>query len=216
MVKVSNFTSGKFKGYLDMRDGSDSDNKGVQYFIDQLDKLANALVREINSIHENGFTYPDPNVPGSESQNNIPFFEGDSAGDIRVSDEIMENVFNIATSSEPIDGYMNTGNNETLLEILNLRESKSIEGIYNFEDFIRSYVTELGVSTGYANNMLSNQRFLLNNIETHRESISGVHLDEEMANMVKFEKSYQAAARLIAALDEMLEILVNRTGVVGR
>ncbi len=47
-------------------------------------------------------------------------------------------------------------------------------------------------------------------------SISGVSIDEEMANMVKFEKSYQAAARILTALDEMLDVLINRVGLVGR
>jgi len=215
-IKVANFTTGRFKGYLDMRDGNSSDNKGIQYFIQQLDTLAEHLINDINNIHKLGYTYPDPSDPNAESINGILFFDGSDAGDIRVHEEIMKNVFNIAASSEKIDGHMNSGNNEILIEILKLRESKNIEQIHNFEDFIRSFVAELGVATGYANNMYSNQNFLLSSIETQRESVSGVNLDEEMANMVKYEKSYQAAARLISALDEMLEVLINRTGVVGR
>lgn len=215
-VKIDNFTSGKLKGYLDVRDGADSNNKGIQYFINQLDKLAEKLVSEINEIHENGWTYPDPNIPGDESVQGIPFFTGTKASDIRVADEIMNNVFNIAASGKKIVGSLDTGNNETLLDLLELRESKSIEGVYNFEDFMRGYVTELGVSTSYASNMVNNQEFLLNNIENHRQSISGVSLDEEMANMVKYEKAYQASARMITAMDEMLDIIINKLGIVGR
>jgi flagellar hook-associated protein 1 FlgK len=64
--------------------------------------------------------------------------------------------------------------------------------------------------------MSDNQRILVNQTDTLRMSTSGVSIDEEMANMVKFQHSYNAAARLITAMDEMIDTLVNRMGVVGR
>ncbi|PIU67820.1 MAG: hypothetical protein COS84_03280 [Armatimonadetes bacterium CG07_land_8_20_14_0_80_40_9] len=53
-------------------------------------------------------------------------------------------------------------------------------------------------------------------LENRREEISGVSLDEEMANMVKYQNSYQAAARMFTTMDEMLDIVINRMGLVGR
>lgn len=50
----------------------------------------------------------------------------------------------------------------------------------------------------------------------NKESISGVSLDEEMTNMIKFQNAYNANARMTNVFDEMLDLLVNRLGTVGR
>jgi flagellar hook-associated protein 1 FlgK len=53
-------------------------------------------------------------------------------------------------------------------------------------------------------------------VDASRESVSGVNIDEEMTNMLAFQHGYQAAGRLVTAIDEMLDTLINRTGLVGR
>ncbi|WP_026911638.1 flagellar hook-associated protein FlgK [Patulibacter minatonensis] len=52
-------------------------------------------------------------------------------------------------------------------------------------------------------------------LQDRRESVSGVAIDEEMANLVRFQRGYQAAARTLSVMDEMLDQLINRTGRVG-
>jgi flagellar hook-associated protein 1 FlgK len=64
--------------------------------------------------------------------------------------------------------------------------------------------------------MYDNQTLLVDQLENRRESTSGVSLDEEMANMIKYQHSYTAAARIINTMDEMLDLIVNRLGLVGR
>ncbi|MCL6577618.1 flagellar basal body rod C-terminal domain-containing protein, partial [Kyrpidia sp.] len=49
-----------------------------------------------------------------------------------------------------------------------------------------------------------------------RQSVSGVSIDEEMANMIRFQQAYGASARMVTAIDQMLDKLINGTGVVGR
>ena len=53
-------------------------------------------------------------------------------------------------------------------------------------------------------------------IDTRRETVAGVNLDEEVANMIRYQHAYNAAARMITAIDEMLDVIVNRMGIVGR
>jgi flagellar hook-associated protein 1 FlgK len=53
-------------------------------------------------------------------------------------------------------------------------------------------------------------------IENSRQSVQGVSLDEEMANLVKYQHAYEAAARVITVMDEALSTLITRTGIVGR
>jgi flagellar hook-associated protein 1 FlgK len=64
--------------------------------------------------------------------------------------------------------------------------------------------------------MADNQEILVGEMDKRRESIMGVSLDEEMANMVRFQHAYNASARILTAIDEMLDTLINRVGLAGR
>ena len=52
-------------------------------------------------------------------------------------------------------------------------------------------------------------------VDDRRQSVSGVSLDEEMSNLVRFQRAYQASSRAMSTMDEMLDVLINRTGRVG-
>jgi flagellar hook-associated protein 1 FlgK len=52
-------------------------------------------------------------------------------------------------------------------------------------------------------------------VDAARESVAGVNIDEEMTNMLSYQHAYSAAGRLVTAIDEMLDVLINRTGRVG-
>lgn len=84
------------------------------------------------------------------------------------------------------------------------------------EDFIKSLVANLGVDAEQSGNVVKNQKLLVNNFTINRESVSGVSLDEEMTNMIKFQNAYNANARMTNVFDEMLDLIVNRLGTVGR
>lgn len=86
----------------------------------------------------------------------------------------------------------------------------SLDGYYN------SLVGALGVQSDNAQNMAESQTVLVNQIVNWRESVSGVNMDEEMSNMIRFQKGYNAAARMMTTMDEMLDKLINGTGAVGR
>ena len=60
------------------------------------------------------------------------------------------------------------------------------------------------------------QAVITSQVDDDRESVSGVSLDEEMTNMLAYQHGYQAAARLVTTIDQMLDVLINRTGIVGR
>lgn len=85
-----------------------------------------------------------------------------------------------------------------------------------FDDFYRSTVAQLGIYSMEAERMVENQTLLVGQLENKKEAISGVSLDEEMTNMIRFQHAYTASARVINTMDEMLELIVNRLGMVGR
>src|SRR5699024_2314239 len=82
--------------------------------------------------------------------------------------------------------------------------------------FYQSLVGEMGVNIQESNKMADNTNILLSQVNNQRQSVSSVSLDEEMSNMVKFQHAYNAAARSMTSIDEMLDRIINRTGFVGR
>lgn len=108
------------------------------------------------------------------------------------------------------------GDGRNMLNLLNTRHDIDMFDWGAPEDFVKSLVSNLGVDTDQANNVVSNQKLLVNNFTINRESVSGVSLDEEMTNMIKFQNAYNANARMTNVFDEMLDLVVNRLGTVGR
>jgi flagellar hook-associated protein 1 FlgK len=84
------------------------------------------------------------------------------------------------------------------------------------DELYRRTVVALGVEAQAAGRRVEIQDNILSQIDAARESESGVSLDEEMTNMLAFQKAYEGAARFMSTIDQMLDTLINRTGVVGR
>lgn len=82
--------------------------------------------------------------------------------------------------------------------------------------FYQSVIGDMGVQASQAKQMLKNTNTLLESALIRRDSVSAVSLDEEMTNMIKFQHAYNAAARNITMVDEMLDKIINSMGLVGR
>lgn len=81
------------------------------------------------------------------------------------------------------------------------------------DDFYNSLISRLGTEAREAKQEYTTQNELMVELENMRQSVMGVNLDEEMANMVQFQQSYNASARMISTLNEMLDTIINRLGV---
>lgn len=84
------------------------------------------------------------------------------------------------------------------------------------DDFIKSLVSNLGVDAQDAYRVAANQEMLVKEYHVDRDSVMSVSLDEEVSSMMKFQTAYAANARMVNVFDEMLDLLVNRLGLVGR
>jgi flagellar hook-associated protein 1 FlgK len=216
---------GKLKGYLDNRDGATNDRMGIPYFIQQLNSFARALAEEFNRVHKDGWTLPEGE---NESRTGIEFFTHDrgqafdpskiTAKNITLTQDILDSVYNIAASGQEVDKTQpdKQGDNAIALELARLRDRKDLPGIGNFEDFTKKLIADLAVESSHSQKMLEGQQILADSLNTNRLSISGVSLDEEMTMMIQYQHAYAAAARTISVMDEALDILINRTGLVGR
>lgn len=113
-------------------------------------------------------------------------------------------------------GNVASGDNAVLLgECLKQKTSPTL-GDKSLDGYYSSLIGTLGVQSENAQRTADNQQALVDQIVNWRESISGVNMDEEMTYMIKFQKGYNAAARVLTTMDEMLDKLINGTGVVGR
>jgi flagellar hook-associated protein 1 FlgK len=89
-------------------------------------------------------------------------------------------------------------------------------GSVSANSLYQSLIVRLGVDGRTAQEMSANQDILVQHLQRRREAVSGVSLDEEATNLVRLQHAYQAAARFLTAVDQMLDRLINETGIVGR
>jgi flagellar hook-associated protein FlgK len=80
----------------------------------------------------------------------------------------------------------------------------------------RTMIVKLGVQAAVAIRNQDIQAVISTQVDAARESVAGVNIDEEMTNMLTFQHAYAAAGRMVTAIDETLDVLINRTGLVGR
>lgn len=94
--------------------------------------------------------------------------------------------------------------------------AQRIANLLGPDELYRGVIVRLGVDAQTANRRVEIQGSILEQVDAAREAEAGVNLDEEMANMVAFQHAYNAAARMMTAMDEALDVLINRTGLIGR
>ena len=214
---------GRLYGHMRMAGSLDKDLQGIPFYMNELNELARAIAQDINDIHQQGYTYP---YDGKESRSGINFFhvasrqdEGGNtiydystltAGNLRLSDEVKESPFNIAASDKPIDlsaGSTESGNN---LNARRLFETLSQNGYY---DRLNSIVADLAIETDTVQNIKTTKNTLLISVDTQRQSLSSVSMDEETTNLIMFQQTYNACARVVTTISEMIDTLINRMGV---
>jgi flagellar hook-associated protein 1 FlgK len=179
----------------------------------RLNAMLNVMLREINYIHKSGTTLKDPPTPGSD------FFEAINAskplemGNIQLNSNLSD-LSNITASKSG-----GTGDNANALEIANLRNKALIgdsTGILSIDDYYQSIILHMGNSGSDAVRIAESQSKLVQSADSYRTSITGVSMDEEMSNMMKYKFAYDAASRVLNVVDTMMETIVNKLGIVGR
>ena len=86
-------------------------------------------------------------------------------------------------------------------------------GTATFDEYYGSLVADIGNDVRGISSQLDHQKDMLHQLEIRRQSVSGVSLDEEMADLVRFQHAFEASARLINIADEMMQTVI---GLVGR
>ena len=178
----------------------DSYNTILPSSLTTLDGVAAALVSATNTAHANGFV-------GATPAGNFFDPARTTARTIRLDASIVANVANIAASG--ISGE--PGDNSVAIAMSRLRDTPvSINGqTASISEGYRTVVASIATSVNGAQGTATAARTLATQSDTRRESIKGVSIDEEMVNLMKFQQSYAAAARLVSVVDEISNTLIN-------
>lgn len=183
---------GSLHGAIEARDGA------VQKLRDNLNALAASLISEINKVHRTGF--------GKDGTTGYDLFEGAGAADIRVNQALVADPAKLHVS----DTSGNVGNNGIALALARLE--KTPQAALGNQTFSQSYartVATLGESLSSVNEQIADQTVVTNMLSQQRDSLSAVSLDEEMTDLIKYQKAYQASAQVINIVNEMLDTVIN-------
>lgn len=135
-------------------------------------------------------------------------FSDDVAARIRINGRVAADHTRVATSTTA--GGV-PGNGQRALDIANLQSAKTMGDPKGetYENFFASVVTRVGLDTQEAIRQVNNFTLHVETLTNRREEISGVSIDEELINMERFQKAYNASARLFQTLTEMVDVLLN-------
>lgn len=182
----------------------------------QLDTYVEGIADAVNELHRQGYTLTGNH--GTDFFVKSDPYKSTWAGNIKLS-EAIDSLSEIAVSESFIANTepREIGDGKIAEAIAKIRYN----GVFNDgkttpDNFYRDMITDFGISANEAITMKNSHEMVINQIDDRRSSLSGVSLDEEMTEMIKFQHAYNANARLINAVDEMIENIVNRMGVVGR
>jgi flagellar hook-associated protein 1 FlgK len=188
-------TGGSMQGTIDARDGELATMQGG------INTLASTLITQVNAVHSGGFSLTG--TPGAN------FFNGSDAATITVNASLANNPSLIQASSSATA----TGDNSVALQLADLA-SATQSGLNNqtFGDSYDETVAALGNSLQTANDQVTNQTAVTNMLSTQRSSVSGVNVDQEMTNLMSFQRAYEASAQLVTTVNTMMgDVLAMKT-----
>jgi len=185
-------TSGRVHGTLDARDG------GLKNLRSGINDLAKSLIDEVNALHTAGFA-----LDGSTGR---AFFLGSSAADIRVNQALLDD-----PSSLQVSGSATARGDNRVAKALSQLGNQPIAALdgQTLGNAYNRIVGRLGEDLSSVNQQLADQKVVAELLKGQRDSVSGVSIDEEMADLTRFQRGYQASAKLINTIDEMMDTTLS-------
>ncbi|WP_199749303.1 flagellar hook-associated protein FlgK [Exiguobacterium sp. SH0S7] len=205
--------NGKLKALVEMygESGSEGIDGAFTVMLKDLDEMALQFATAFNSAHSG-------NMDATGAAGTNQFFENiTSAAEITVGDDIMKNLDLIAASK---DGNIGDGSGALALADLKNQALAFTGGSVTTNSSIGKYyqnvIGNMAVQASQSGSLAKSTFALMASSDQRRQSVSAVSLDEEMTMMIQYQHAYNAAARNITAVDEMLDKIINGMGVVGR
>jgi len=181
------------------------------------------MTDEINAIHFSGFS--------SNDVTHLNFFEPmpdqlgmtdkqDALLNLKVNQELIDDPSLLAVSGYDKEYFAETGvlrsagagDNSVVMDITGLRSKPVFEDGGTLIDNYSSIFSTIGIISKSTQATTYTQEQIMLNLENRKKQVSGVSLDEEMTNLIKFQQAYNASARVISTVNSMLDTLINQLG----
>lgn len=227
--------SGQIGGILEMG-GSEANKLTIKSVMDELDTLAYNFANEFNTIQING-RYMDTSVDPPELSNNttnpidgaLPlgpdpeiFFEDPAlgalpgapdgfAGTIAVNEAIINDPYQIAAADAGLTGaeFTETGDGSNALKMAQLRDTTvAALGGATTEQFITNLVGDVGSKANSIKNNYDIKQNVAQQVQLKRESVVGINLDEEMTDLIRFQRSYEASAKVFNVVNQNIQTIL--------
>lgn len=186
-------SDGRIKGLLEQRD---TDLVGR---IADLNTLIGQIVTDVNTAHAAGFAM--------DTTTGHNFFSGTDASDIAIDATIVANP-NLVSAATTVTGAPGDGGNASVISDLEYAQSL-LGGTATYDDFYSGFVSSIGVATRETESLLESQSLVLEQLDQMRQGASGINLDEEMIQLMEYQRAYEAAGRMVSIFDEMLDLVIN-------
>ena len=212
-ISVS-FQSGKVSSLIKVR------NTGLRKLQDDVDNIAFQFAQAVNGIHRQGYVNRNIEI-GADGKplpvdkrgptTGINFFADPISSDgfansIDLSDEVKADLTNVTTGLAP----NSPGDNRVAIAISKLQHEKILgDGTTTLEEKFLQTIGNIGLETGKARLDAEQSRGILAQAKTMRERLVGVSIDEETANMVRYQHAYEASAKVMADADDMFKTIIS-------
>ena len=194
--------NGQIAGLIETRD------ELIPRYLAELNRVARTLVEQVNAIHMAGY--------GLGGTTGVAFFDPNftEAKNLELNVEIVldKNKIAASDSANPDD----RSNGRVAILLADLRNALIMSNqTSTINQFYQSLIGSLGVEAREASSFNQNSELIAQQIDNQRQSVQGVSLDEEMANLIKSQHAFDAAARVITVMDDALDTVISKMGIVG-
>lgn len=189
-----------------LESGESNEYKGVPHYMNKLNKFVRTFANEFNNIYKQGQT------DSGETNKELFTFRGDTetAYNFEVSEEILNNIDNLATRYNKNNGESDNGLINDLISIK--QQSKAFDN-GKPSTYMELVISQAGIDTRKAESFNINKENAVNIVQNQRLSNSGVDLNEEAQNMIKYQQAYNVAAKMLSVMNQIYDVTINQMGI---
>lgn len=196
--------------------------KGIPYYMNKLNEFVRTMSKAFNEVHQTGqnangtsgldFFSAVNKVTGEDyvfNGANASSYYNMTAFNFSISQTIQNDPNNIATTSDIANGVENA---DIVYSLLNTLNDKTMFNQGSPESFFETLIADIAIDAKKVDTSATSQTTILDFIDTQRISVSGVDIDEEAMNIIRYQNAYNLSAKVVSVLDEVLDTLINVVG----
>lgn len=202
-------------GVTNAQIGESVDFKGIPYYINQLNKFVRTMAKSFNEIHKTGnggtgtelFTYEGYTGTPALDESDDASYDIININNFAFSDDIKNDNDLMLTSAT-----VNAGEsaNDLLVDMINIRHDTTLFSKGEPDNFMQSIISELAIDANQADSFETSQTNLVNLINNQRQSYSSVDINEESADILRYQQAYNLSAKMISVMDEIYDVTINQ------